>query len=352
MAIPLINSSDFQRIVLPSDPSNGLGARQVLYTPPARGGAEYGADIKDFQVRVYLPSREAIDLDPVAFQDLGTLEARQALKEAIFDSGLGYLFLRIWRTLQGGTPVMLLDFPLYNSGLPSQVIQLASFWPDGVARLSYGSRLEFELIDTGSGGLVPGDYIHLWGTAIEEAWVPDPDVAGLVGAVQAQQVSLGTLVDGLETAIAQQNQLLAGLSGVVTNQNQLILAQRDLISKLGTVSPGGGGSGSTTTTEDTMHINLPVQNSNFPALPTPSDAVPATLGGFDTTANQTIVYYSPYDPNSFGVRAYEATYTLVQNGATLTYLPISRQSVQYYDGSEFQYFDTWTGSDWTQVGRG
>jgi hypothetical protein len=284
----LIDSTDFQARVLPTDNANTIGIKRLLYTPPTRNGAEFGADIKDFQVRVNLTSRAVIDLDPVAFEGLTPQERRVRLKELIFDSGLGFLLLRVWRT-RGQSSVMIIDFPIYNSGLPSQVIQLASYWPDGVARISQGSRLEFELVNTGSGGLIADDYLDIWGTAIEEAWIPDPGVAALTAAVSAQSATLtqviGSFTQAIATAIDQNTAILTILGQQIAAQNALI----QLLSTTG-IDPGGGGGPTPTPTQDidTMRayyhpdgtVTIDGEDLTVPAAPpAASSPAPATLNG-------------------------------------------------------------------------
>jgi len=296
----------------------------------------------------------------VEFEALSPQQRRVDLKEKIFDSGLGYLLLRVWRSI-GSSSILLLDFPVYNSGLPSQVIQLSSYWPDGMARVSYGSRLEVELVNTGSGGLVADDFLDIWGTAIEEAWIPNPEVAALVTAISSQSSTLSqavqVLTQSLNTAIAQQNEVLDALNGVVANQSSLIQSQRDLIGRLGALTPSTNPP-TTATTQDTMKIHLDIPqdgydnpfSSTWPPLPTPSSVVPPTLGGFETKANQSITFYLPYASNRW-LREYQAEYTLIQNGSFLAWLPLERRYTRYYDGDELEFRDIWKNGGWDSTSR-
>lgn len=354
MTVQSIDSSDFQTEITPSSPANATGAKVALYTPPVKNGIQHGADIKDFQVRVHLPSKPQIDLDWAAWSELDEIAQRQALQSAIYDESIGFISLRIYRE-RAGTSVLLLDFPLFNSGLPSQVIKLHSYFPDGTARLSYGSTLSFALINTGSDGLLGGDYLQIWGTAIEEAWTTDPELVGLSGAVTAQASQLSAVIQSysasLSQAINQQNQVLGQFAGILAIQNQSISALRDLIGKLSTVTPGGGSPPQSNGDNSTMHILQPISGSFGSAnLPTPSTPVPATLGGFETKANQTVVFYSPWN-DAYNIREYQAVYALIQDGAALKYQPLTRTSTQFYDGGESQFYEYWNGTAWVQVSR-
>lgn len=345
VTVQLIQSRDFQHRAISSSPQNQPSTQHQLYTPSSAGGVQYGADIVGLSLRFDLSSRDPIDLDLGQYATLDELQQRQALLAAIYESGLGFILLKLYRRV-GNLRIVLLELPLYNSGIPSQIINLSGFFDGGKLQISNGTVLEWELTQTGSGGLLPGDFVEIWGTAIEEAWIPDPDIVTLYQTVQSLFNTSNNQANTITAAITAHQE---SLDAILTNQNLLILALRTALES------GGGGGGIAPTSGDdlttmrlTYHpsgsVTYSGQSVTVPtAPPAPFDAIPATLSGIEIKAGFEIVWEKPHNfvSGSFTDEEYFDSYYFkaMSLGGTLKYVPVKRERVRYNDGArEFQFF--------------
>lgn len=352
MADQLINASDFLAVIGSASPYNATGTRLVLYSPPLRDSVQYSADLVNLAVRVDLPSFSPAEIDLEAYSNASEIQQRQIVTDAIYASQSGWIELRVL-LVKSGVAVELVSIPCYNSGLPSQVIQLNRFFQNGAARIAYGSQLAIELHNTGSGPLQSGDSIQVWGHAIEEAWIRDGEIIALGQAVQA----LATSTDNQTQTITQ---LLGTVGDVLALQSSLIANQNDLIQLLAStgINPGGGGGNNSNTEEISRmrtyfapsgSVDVGSGSVTVPTEPPAAGAVaPTTLGGITLRAGMEIVWERPYDGSAFDARHDEYTYTLYSASGALRWRPISRRFIGNNDGTWMVYSHHWDGTQWVQ----
>lgn len=351
VADQLINSSDFVAVIGSSSIYNGTGTRLILYSPPLRDGVQYSADLVNLAVRVDMTSFAPAEIDLEAYSNASEILQRQIVTDAIFSSQSGWLELRVL-LIKSGVAVELVSIPCYNSGLPSQVVQLNRFFQNGAARIAHGSQLAIELHNTGSGPLQPGDSVQIWGHAIEEAWVRDGEIIALGQAVQALAASTDNQTQTITQLLGTVEAVLELQSGLIANQNDLI----QLLSTTG-INPGGGNNNNNTEDVDRMRtyfnpsgsVDVGSGSVTVPTEPPAAGAVaPTTLGGITLRAGMEIVWERPYDGSAFDARHDEYTYTLYSASGALRWRPISRRFIGNNDGTWMVYSHHWDGTQWVQ----
>lgn len=353
MTLQLIESSDFQAIANSTTQVGAPGIRGTLYIPPARGQINFGADLVNLGLRFDLPSRAPIEIDLSEYLLLEEAQQNLQLREAIYQSGGEFVIFRLIRR-KGSVSTVQLELPIYNPGLYGpQVMNLSPFFDGGVLRVSAGSVLEWEIVQTGSGGLLPGDQIEVWGTAVEEAWVPDPELSLLWQSAQALMNANNQLANSITTIVTQQTETL---EAILSNQNELILSLRDALQR-GTIAPSPQQQPGNTKMRLTYHPSGSVTiNQNTVTVPTepptPYSTVPATIAGLEPKPGWEVIYEKPhiFDSQDFtGAEYYDATtYKLVLLGGSLKYVPTTREWIRNNDGYREIIRQVWdlASNDW------
>lgn len=219
---------DVNFVASPQDMSVNQGNLIDLYSAGGRTveGEIYPvtAFVEDFWIRWQMPSRQPITLDPEIYQDLGSLAARQQLKEDIYDRGLGFVTLQIVKRANN-VDVVLWDFPVFNSNLPSQSISIVDVLTrQDSAQLATGSQLLIKLINNGSGWLVGEDKIEISVSIKESVYVPRdiPEIRQLTNAIGAMATTMSSLIGinqsylaTIDTLVRNQNLALTSLAAAV-----------------------------------------------------------------------------------------------------------------------------------------
>lgn len=190
------------------------------------------AHIEDFWLRWQMPSRLPITLAPEIYQDLGALEARQRLKEDIYDKGLGFVSLQVVK-VANNVEVVLWEFPLFNSGLPSQSMSLLDILSkQDSAQLGSNSSIGVRLVNTGTGFLMGSDRIDIALTVRELVALPvdHAEIRALTGSVSS-------LTQNVHTLIGSYSGTLNALASAVSNQN---LAIQGLVAAIELLRSSGG----------------------------------------------------------------------------------------------------------------
>lgn len=355
MADQLIQGKDFAAEIRPNSAANGTGQLIQLYSPSQLNGIFYSADIVNFAIRVDVPSFDPVEIDVAAYSSADELGQRQIILDAIYNAEAKWMDLTIILRV-GVIDIELIQVPVYNSGLPSQVINLNRFFSSGVARVAPLSTLFVRLDTAGHGVLVGQDKLQIWGHAIEEVWVPNQEMIALVQAIN-------TLATATSNQTQTVTQLLETVEDVLELQSGLIANQNDLIQLLSTtgINPGGGNNNNNNTEDvDRMRTYFDPSGSvdvgsgsvTVPTEPPAAGAVaPATLGGITLKAGMEVVWERPYDGDAFDYRHDEYVYTLYSQAGALRWRPITRRFIGNNDGSWVVYLHHWDGTQWAQHGH-
>lgn len=352
MADQLIQGKDFAAEIRPNSVANGTGQLIQLYSPSQLNGIFYSADIVNFAIRVDVPSFDPVEIDVAAYSSADELGQRQIILDAIYNAGAKWMDLTVILRV-GVIDIELIQVPVYNSGLPSQVINLNRFFSSGVARVAPLSALFVRLDTAGHGVLAGQDKLQIWGHAIEEVWVPNQEMIALAQAIN-------TLATATSNQAQTVTQLLGTVEAVLALQSSLIANQNDLIQLLAStgINPGGGGGNNTNSEEVTRmrayfdpsgSVDIGAGTTTVPTEPPAAGAVaPATLGGITLRANMDVIWERPYDGNAFDARHDEYTYTLYSASGALRWRPISRRFLGNNDGTWMAYLHHWDGTQWVQ----
>lgn len=233
--------TDSNLVISANAPEND-GRFCLLYRNQPRliGNAFYPllAHIEDFWLQWRMPSRGQITIDPAIYQALGALEARQKLKEDIYDSGLGFVSLQVIKSVRG-VEVVLWEFPLFNNGLPSQSMSLLDILSkQDSAQMGSDSSIGVKLVNSGTGFLAGADRIDIAVTVRELVSLPVE-----LPEIRTLNSSVSTLTGTVHMLVNSYNNTLTTLSNAVINQTTAI---QGLVAAIEILRTSGGVSNTNT----------------------------------------------------------------------------------------------------------